>query len=119
MSPKNGLGIYFKSIPEKYFKYKDEWLDICTDVAEMNCVSELCKENKIISIDEVLYVYNKDNSLKYKNSWYNKDPVTNNKYCKIHSHILSQPQCNFSMPKTFVILMLMNIEILKETCMDK
>ena len=100
---KSGLGIYFKSIPEKYFKYKDEWLDICTDVSEMNCVSELCKENKIISIDEVLYVYNKDNSLTYKNSWYNKDPVTNNKYCKIHSHILSQPQCNFSIPKTFVI----------------
>ena len=32
---------------------------IYVQMSRIDCVSELCKENKIISIDEVLYVYNK------------------------------------------------------------
>ena len=54
-----------------------EWLDRCTDVAEMVCVSELCKDN-LISIQNVLYVYNKSNSIKYSNSWYHKNKENTN-----------------------------------------
>ena len=56
----------------KCLKMNGEWLDRCTDVAEMVCISELCKDAKLISIQDVLYVYNKSNSIKYSNSWYHK-----------------------------------------------
>ena len=97
---KTGLGIYFKSIPIKCLKMNDEWLDRCTDVAEMVCVSELCKDAKLISIQDVLYVYNKSNSIKYSNSWYHKNKERHN---EIKRYICQQPKCKYNLPESYII----------------
>lgn len=98
---KTGLGIYFKSIPENRFKYNDKWLDRCTDVTEMVCVSELCKKNKLKQIDDVLYVYNKENSKKYENSFYYSNDITQHNI--INSYIMKQEKCHYLLPQSYII----------------
>jgi glycosyltransferase involved in cell wall biosynthesis len=97
---KTGLGVYFKSIPENRFKYNNKWLDRCTDVAEMVCVSELCKKQKLIQIDDVLYVYNKTNSVKYENSFYSSDTAQHE---LINTYIMNQPKCHYVLPQSYII----------------
>ncbi len=97
---KTGLGIYFKSIPENRFKYNNKWLDRCTDVTEMVCVSELCKKNKLKQIDDVLYVYNKNNSIKYKNSFYSGDTTQHE---VINTYIMKQEKCHYLLPQSYII----------------
>ena len=46
------------------------WLPCCTDIAEMWWCLEK-SEGKHKYIKDVLYVYNKDNSIIYPNSYYN------------------------------------------------
>jgi glycosyltransferase involved in cell wall biosynthesis len=61
-----------KTIPESYLKFNGEWLQCCTDKAEMWWVLEKAK-GRHRNIGSPTYVYNKDNSLQYDNSYYNKD----------------------------------------------
>lgn len=97
---KTGLGILFKSIPDTYLKYENKWLDRCTDVAEMFCVSEF-SDCSIKQIEDILYVYNKDNSLQYSRSYY-KDFNTEIRK-NIANHIRLLQPCKYELPKTFII----------------
>lgn len=61
-----------KTITQDYLKFNDEWLKCCSDKAEMWWVLEKAN-GRHMNIDIPLYVYNKDNSLLYENSYYNID----------------------------------------------
>ena len=97
---KTGYGIFFKSIPEEYLKYKDELLNICTDCAEIYCVIEFTKGN-ILQIQEPLYVYNRQNSKLYPSSYYNSKDSNIRK--DILNTLRTLPICKFSFPKTYII----------------
>ena len=99
---KSGLGILFKSVSDTYFKYNNDWLDRCTDLAEMYSVCELANGN-FLQIKDILYVYNKDNSLNYTNSYYNDG--NSNKRKNIENHLKNLPKCKYSYPYTFIINM--------------
>ena len=64
---RTGYAGLFKKIPSEYLMYKGQWLDRCSDVAEMLCVLEL-SGNKNMNSGKTLYTYNKNNSMKYSNS---------------------------------------------------
>jgi glycosyltransferase involved in cell wall biosynthesis len=97
---KTGYAIFFKSISEEYLKYKDEWLNICTDCAEIYCVIEFSKGN-IIQIQEPLYVYNRQNSKLYPSSYYNSK--NSEKRLNILNTLRTLPICKYSFPKTYII----------------
>ena len=59
-----------KSIDKNYLKYKNEWLKCCTDCAEMWWVLEL-SNGRHMNTNFPTYIYNKDASLLYDNSYYN------------------------------------------------
>jgi glycosyltransferase involved in cell wall biosynthesis len=61
-----------KTIPESYLKYNGEWLQCCSDIAEMWWVLER-SSGRHMNIGSPTYVYNKDNSLQYDNSYYNME----------------------------------------------
>lgn len=76
-----------KNIPIKQLKDENgKWLTRCTDMAEMFYVLEKsngCHKN----IGSVLYIYNKDNSVQYPNSYYNEDKEERDKLIKyVRSH---------------------------------
>lgn len=59
-----------KSIPLKHLKDRNgKWLQHSTDMAEWFWILEQSKGN-IKWIQDILYIYNKDNSLNHSNSWY-------------------------------------------------
>ena len=59
-----------KSIPEKQLKDKNgKWLEHSTDMAEWLWIIEQSGGN-IKWIQDLLYIYNKDNSLNHANSWF-------------------------------------------------
>jgi glycosyltransferase involved in cell wall biosynthesis len=67
---RTGYAKLFKQIPESYLKdEKGNWLDRCSDIAEMFCVLELSK-GKHRNLNVPVYVYNIENSMKYQNSWF-------------------------------------------------
>jgi glycosyltransferase involved in cell wall biosynthesis len=85
---KTGYGRLFKAIPEEYLQYNGEWLDMCTDLAEMFSVAELAG-GKVSQIDDVLYIYNADNSIQYANSWFNS--AKSKRRVDIHEYLYSLP----------------------------
>ena len=97
---KSGYAWLFKKIPDYYFKINDKWLDRCTDLAEMYCAAEIAGI-KIKHLNETLYVYNKQNSIKYVNSYYN-DYQTNNRK-KIENHVKSLKPLILYIPKIYII----------------
>ena len=64
---RTGYARLFKQIPIDYLKFNRQWLDRCSDVAEMLCVLELSGDRNMNS-GKVLYTYNKNNSIRYGNS---------------------------------------------------
>jgi len=67
---RTGYAKLFKKIPEDHLKDENgNWLDRCTDIAESLTVLEL-SNGRHKNIGYPLYVYNKDNSIKYENSWF-------------------------------------------------
>ena len=59
-----------KNIPISHLKDKNgKWLQHSTDMAEWFWIIEQSKGN-IIFMDQITYVYNRDNSLNHQNSWY-------------------------------------------------
>ena len=99
---KTGYGILFKSIPERYVKFNGDWLNVCTDSAEMYCVTELANGN-VKQINDVLYVYNKDNSIQYANSFYNQQSRV--RRVAITQHLKGFTQISYSFPRTIIIHM--------------
>lgn len=67
-----------KTIPEKYLKINGEWLNCCTDLAEMYWCLEL-SQGRHMNVGFPTVVYNKQASLRYNNSYYNKDKDENEK----------------------------------------
>jgi hypothetical protein len=77
-----------QKIPLHQLKDQDgNWLNRCSDMAEMFWVLEN-SGGRHKNIGSMLYVYNKDNSTKYKNSYYNEDSETREaliKYVRSHN----------------------------------
>ena len=68
---RTGRSKLFKNIPVHYLQDKDgKWLECCTDVAEMYWALDQC--NNYMYIRNIMLHYNKDNSIKYANSYYNE-----------------------------------------------
>ena len=66
---RTGHATLFKMVP-KYYLIKDgQWIDRCTDMAELYCVAELAKQH-VYAIQYIMCIYNKTNSLKYANSYH-------------------------------------------------
>jgi len=66
---RTGYSYLFKNIPNEHLQNKNgDWLESCTDVAEMYWALQQCKQ--YIYIHNVLLCYNKDNSILYSNSSY-------------------------------------------------
>ena len=97
---KTGYAWLFKKIPEEYLKYNGEWLDRCTDLAEMYCVAEMARTH-VKHIDKILYVYNKKNSIKYDNSYYNDHSSRERK--NIEDYVKNLKPLNIFLPKIFII----------------
>jgi len=99
---KTGYGILFKSISDTYFKYNNNWLDTSTDRAEMYSACEF-SNGSVIQVNDLLHVYNKDNSILYNNSFYNtpnsKDRI------QILTHLKKMPICKYYFPHTCIINM--------------
>ena len=97
---KTGYAWLFKKIPDSYFKINDKWLDRCTDLAEMYSVAEIAGEN-IKHINDTLYVYNKQNSLKYKNSYYNDFDSYDRK--NVENHVKTLKPLEFVIPNIYIL----------------
>ncbi len=97
---KTGYAWLFKKIPEEYFMMDENWLDRCTDLAEMYSVAELAGVN-VKHLNKILYVYNKQNSIKYSNSYYNDS--TSNDRKKTENHIKLLRPLNIYLPKIYII----------------
>jgi len=60
-----------RQIPESYLKEDGKWIQATTDVAEMMHLLERAG-SRHANTGEVLLVYNRDNSERYPNSYYNR-----------------------------------------------
>ena len=70
---RTGYAKLFKNVSENELKdHNGDWLKCSTDMAIMYRVMEQSK-GKIKVINDLMYVYNIDNSLQYDRSWYKKD----------------------------------------------
>jgi glycosyltransferase involved in cell wall biosynthesis len=96
---KTGLSILFKSISKEYLMFENQWLDRCTDCAEMFCISEYAN-SYILQVPDILYVYNKDNSLLYPSSYYLD---TTNVRVNILNYLKTLPKCKYALPNTYII----------------
>jgi len=114
---KTGYAWLFKKIPENYLKYSNniDWLDRCTDLAEMFCVSEIARKN-VKHLNKILCVYNKKNSVKYLNSYYNDSTSLKRKEAENHVKSL-KPLFSF-LPRIFIIN-LKNRTDLKQNLIEK
>ena len=97
---RTGYAWLFKMIPQNYLMYQNKWLDRCTDWAELYCVAELA-EGKIEAIDDVQVVYNKNNSLLYKNSYYTDHLSQERK--NIENYIVNLPKLIKMIPDIYII----------------
>jgi hypothetical protein len=61
-----------KDIPLKNLQIHNRWIKCGSDMAESYFVLEK-SETKHIKIDKPTYIYNRDNSIRYPMSYYNKD----------------------------------------------
>lgn len=67
---RTGRARLFKSIPVSYLQDPDgEWLQFATDVAEMYWALDQCASH--VHIHNILLNYNKTNSIRYEQSYYN------------------------------------------------
>lgn len=99
---KTGYGIFFKSIPKEYLTINNEWLKVCSDIAEYYSALEL-SNGKYLAIDDRMYNYNKTNSLNYDTSFYKEESKDLHK--NILDYLLALPPCKYSFPKTYIINM--------------
>jgi len=97
---KTGLSILFKSISKEYLMFENQWLDRCTDCAEMFCISEYANSS-ILQVPDIFYVYNKDNSLLYPSSYY-LDKASKSRV-NILNYLKSLPKCKYALPNTYII----------------
>ena len=63
-------------IPSTYLQYDGKWIRCCSDIAEMLFVLEI-SEGHHRNLGEPLLVYNKDNSIRYSNSFFNRHKEKN------------------------------------------
>lgn len=66
--------------PNKYLKINNDWINMCTDIAESVYAMEQ-PQARPRQIEDHLYVYNVTNSVKYNTSYYNREH-THNKMMK-------------------------------------
>ena len=79
--------------------FENQWLDRCTDCAEMFCISEYANSS-ILQVPDIFYVYNKDNSLLYPSSYYLD---TTNVRVNILNYLKTLPKCKYALPNTYII----------------
>ena len=107
---KTGYGILFKSIPKSYLQIQGKWLTCCTDCAEMHSACEFSC-GKTSQIEQPLYVYNKDNSVLYKNSYYTTSLEHILERTNALSFVRSLPPCKYEWPVTYVINLAKEVEL--------
>lgn len=104
---RTGYSWLYKMIPESYLKYKNEWLDRCTDMAENYCIAEISK-HRIENITKACTIYNKNNSLLYSNSYYHD---TNSKKRKeIEYYVKKKEKLKVVIPDIYIIQDKINIK---------
>jgi len=105
-----------KNIPIEYIKdYNGNWLKSCTDMAEMFYVLEN-SNGQHKNIGSVLYIYNKDNSLQYPNSYYNEDKIKRDKLIEFIRNIPIKISQKDKISNTLNTLNISNKISTKETC---
>jgi glycosyltransferase involved in cell wall biosynthesis len=97
---KTGYGFLFKSIPKKYVTINNNWLKICTDMGEMYAISDLT--SNILCTDDIFYIYNYDNSIKYPTSYYNNSSQYTNRK-EIEYYLRTLEQNNYQLPEIYII----------------
>lgn len=97
---KTGYAWLFKKIPEFYLQINNSWLDRCTDLAEMYCVSEIANLN-VKHLNKILYIYNKKNSIQYDTSYYNDHDSKIRK--KIENHVKNLTPLKIFLPNIYII----------------
>lgn len=104
---RTGFAKLFKMIPIDYLKMDNIWLDRCTDLAELFCVAEMAGD-RVQYIPDTLCVYNKTNSLNYKNSYY-VDKMSNRRK-EITKFITNKPKLRCIYEKRFPTVYIINLE---------
>lgn len=104
---RTGYSWLYKMIPESYLKYKNEWLDRCTDMAENYCIAEISK-HRIENITKACTIYNKNNSLLYSNSYYNDSNSKKRK--EIEYYVKKKEKLKVVVPDIFIIQDKINIK---------
>lgn len=84
---RTGRAKLFKSIPTSYLHdLNGNWLKFATDVTEMYWALDQCKT--FVRIHNILLNYNKTNSIKYLNSYYNNSESNERKTIMEHIRLL-------------------------------
>lgn len=97
---RTGYAWLYKMIPKSYMIYNDKWLDRCTDMAENYCISEIAKD-KLINLKKTCVIYNKNNSMLYKTSYY--IDAYSKKRKDIEKYIKSQDKLQLIIPDIYII----------------
>jgi glycosyltransferase involved in cell wall biosynthesis len=97
---RTGYAWLFKMIPKNYLMLDGEWIDRCTDWAEIYCCAELAKEH-VYALDDILYIYNVDNSLKYPTSFFTDKNNIRRK--NIEKYIKDCDKVQIEIPKMFIM----------------
>jgi len=104
---RTGYAWLFKLIPQSYLMMNNEWIDRCTDMAELFCVAEIAGKHTGC-VNDIFCVYNKGNSVLHDNSYYND--ATSIRRKQIESYIKTSTPIRISLPPFFIISLPDNID---------
>ena len=97
---RTGYAWLFKMIPKSYLMINDQWIDRCTDLAEIYCVTEIAKE-RVYNLQELCCIYNKANSIHYDNSYY--IDYNSQKRLQIQTFVKQCTPLHIYIPSIFII----------------
>lgn len=93
---RTGKAYLFKSIPVEYLHDPEgQWLKFATDVAEMYWALDQCKN--YVHIHNILLNYNKTNSIRYEQSYYNSKDSKVRERVMEHIRLASPAPCSLTL----------------------
>lgn len=104
---RTGYAWLFKMVPKSYLMFNNQWIDRCTDLAEIYCVTEIAKE-RVYNLPELLCIYNKENSINFNNSYY--VDYNSQKRLQIQNFIKNCTPLHIYIPPIFIINLPENIQ---------
>lgn len=75
-----------KNIPLNHLQHNDSWIKCCSDMAEGYHILENLETN-LVKINQPLYIYNRDNSMRYPLSYYRSDIEYVSYKQEIYNHV--------------------------------